>query len=539
MKMKKALALAFTVPMSVALADSEQLLNGSNTATIQNTQLLVNTEFQADTNQIQNEPINVNGTTLFLEDFQSESIPAGWVLVNNDGLTPDPNVATFTEAWNVFAEQAGDPAQFTAQSNSWYSPPGTADDWMISPAISIGSDAVLSWLAASFDPNFLDSYEVYVSTSTQDMAGCMANAAVFSVAAEVADVLTPHSVDLALAGFTNTSIHVCFRNNSVDKFILEVDDIMVTETGGVSNDVVIIDASLPQYTVVPKLFGHQTDLMYVDIMNNGSLSQSNLTLTVEIIVDGVVTENVDVPVTGPIDPGNTLDFELGSYFVGLDSFDVRYTVSLDGVSDENPANNTTLLTGFMFTDNKMMARDDGTATGALGVGAGNGAALGQSFIVPEGAILESVFFTFQNTSCDDMTGECGLDNLDITADVYATDGMGVPTTVLASTESFTVPTGLSAHSPQLDLVGGPFTMTAGTYVVAINEPIDPNPGDTLSTSVSLFYTDTRYTPGTTWINWPTIPGGEWSNNEAFGFPNSYVIRPMFVDPDEIFINGFE
>lgn len=538
MKSKNALALVLTVPMSIALADTKPLLNVSDTA-IQNTHLLVNAEFQSDTNRTQNNPINVNGSSLFFEDFQSESIPADWVLVNNDGLTPDPSVAAFTEAWNVFADQTGDPTQFTAQSNSWYSPPGTADDWMISPAITIGSDAVLSWLAASFDPNFLDSYEVYISTSTQDMAGCMANAAVFSVAAEVADVLTPHSVDLALEGFIDTTIHVCFRNNSVDKFVLEVDDILVSGTGGAANDVAIVDATLPQYTIVPKWFGYQTDLMFVDILNNGSLSQSNMILNLEVIVGGVVIQTVDIPVAGPIDPGNSLNFELGSYFVGLDSFDVRYTVSLDGVSDESPADNTTLLTNFVLTDNKIMARDDSTITGALGIGAGEGGMLGQSFAVPEGAMLESVFFGFQNASCDGTSGDCGLDNLDVTADIYATDGSGVPTTIIASTAAFTVPPGTASHFPDLEVVGGPITLTAGTYVIAINEPVDPNPGDALSSNLGLFNSATRFTPATTWLNWPTIPGGEWSNNEDFGFSIPYLIRPMFVDPDEIFITGFD
>jgi len=70
----------------------------------------------------------------------------------------------------------------------------------------------------------------------------------------------------------------------------------------------------------------------------------------------------------------------------------------------------------------------------------------------------------------------------------------------------------------LPIVGGSYNLAAGQYVVVVNE-VDSNV--TVGTVTSIF------TPLKTWVNWPTNPNGTWSNNEAFNFNVSYVIRPNF------------
>ncbi len=111
------------------------------------------------------------GGATFSENFESGSIPAGWVLIDNDGLTPDPNVAFVTEAWVVVDDDSTD-GNFVAVSTSWYTPVGQADDWMITPLVSLLGSARLSWRAQAPDPGFADGYEVYISTSTPDLVGC-------------------------------------------------------------------------------------------------------------------------------------------------------------------------------------------------------------------------------------------------------------------------------------------------------------------------------------------------------------------------------
>ena len=43
---------------------------------------------------------------IFTEDFDNIGgvMPAGWTVINNDGLTPDANVAQFTDAWIIAAD---------------------------------------------------------------------------------------------------------------------------------------------------------------------------------------------------------------------------------------------------------------------------------------------------------------------------------------------------------------------------------------------------------------------------------------------------
>ena len=78
-------------------------------------------------------------TTVLFEDFEG-SFPAGWSTINNDGLVPDPNVSFVNDAWVVSAD-LDDPSgpDSVITSTSWYDPIGTSDDWLISPAFTLGA----------------------------------------------------------------------------------------------------------------------------------------------------------------------------------------------------------------------------------------------------------------------------------------------------------------------------------------------------------------------------------------------------------------
>jgi PKD repeat protein len=160
-------------------------------------------------------------TARFKEDFENSTlIPEGWVLVNVDGNTPDnPNYATMKDsAWIV--TYSGTFGGNVALGISFYNPEAAADDWMILPKVSIGEKTILTWDAMSFTTsgNYPDSYQVYVSTTTQDVKGCKANGIVYRVNDEEAgtDVTNPglgiqsHSVDLSKR-FANKDVYVGFR----------------------------------------------------------------------------------------------------------------------------------------------------------------------------------------------------------------------------------------------------------------------------------------------------------------------------------------
>jgi hypothetical protein len=160
------------------------------------------------------------------EDFQGGTIPPGWTLIDVDGRIPSFAVDFVDDAWVAILVDP-DTNNFVATSTSWYAPPGQADDWLISPAVSLGDLSVLSWRARAPDPEFADGYEVYISTTTADVAGCSGNPAVFSIAAEESAEYAVRSVNLFELAYVNQNVHVCFRNNSNDKFLLHIDDIVV------------------------------------------------------------------------------------------------------------------------------------------------------------------------------------------------------------------------------------------------------------------------------------------------------------------------
>lgn len=161
-------------------------------------------------------------TARFKEDFESLSvIPPDWVLINVDGNTPDnPGYATMKDsAWVI--DYSGTFEGKIALGISFYNPEAAADDWMILPKVNIGQNTILTWDAMSLTTtgNYPDSYQIYVSTTTQDVAGCMANGIVFRVNDEEASTdatsspgkgIQNHVVNLS-PRFAGKDVYVAFR----------------------------------------------------------------------------------------------------------------------------------------------------------------------------------------------------------------------------------------------------------------------------------------------------------------------------------------
>lgn len=141
-------------------------------------------------------------------------------IVDNDGLTPAPNVSQWADAWTVSADGL-------AISNSWYSPAGQADDWMITPMMSIVEEGTqIIWQARAIDPQYADGYQVLVSTTDAELASF--TDVIFETSGETAN---GELVDRAasLNDYVGQDIYIAFRNNSFDKFLLAVDNIEVVK----------------------------------------------------------------------------------------------------------------------------------------------------------------------------------------------------------------------------------------------------------------------------------------------------------------------
>ena len=153
----------------------------------------------------------------YYEDFEN-GMPADYHLVNVDGLTPDdPDLVGMADtAWTVrFISAQGWTNGNSAFSVSWYqNDAGPSDDWMITPAIQVGVNAILSWnaMAITSSGNFRDRYQVFIGTDTT-LASFAALAPVFDTGdtGEV-DIPMMRIYDLATNGYENQTIHIAFRN---------------------------------------------------------------------------------------------------------------------------------------------------------------------------------------------------------------------------------------------------------------------------------------------------------------------------------------
>ena len=170
--------------------------------------------------------------TYLSEDF-SQGIPADFTLIDNDQLTPSKAMQKLGFAvgtpWIAIAPTGA--TDLAACSTSWYSPSGTADDWLITRSFTVGTDeAVLSWRAMASDAKHPDGYAVYLSTTAGTTPADFDTATpLFSVGQEEA-AWTRHAV--SMAAYVGQTVTVAFVNNSVNQSRLYVDDIVCSVPSG-------------------------------------------------------------------------------------------------------------------------------------------------------------------------------------------------------------------------------------------------------------------------------------------------------------------
>ena len=215
---------------------------------------------------------------LFFEDFQG-GMPANFTLVNGDNNTPATNVAYVNDAWIVREDFIYDAADSVAFSTSWYTPAGAADDWMITPAITLGNNTVLSWDAVAPDGTYADGYEVEIASSPLDFAaGNGIN--IFTMPAE-GQAWTTHTVNLS--AYAGQTVYVAFHNNSFDDFLLMIEDIMLEEPTSAFDAAVNAATNMhPEYTIFPISQAHPFTLE-AEVMNTGANAVTNVQLEVNVL----------------------------------------------------------------------------------------------------------------------------------------------------------------------------------------------------------------------------------------------------------------
>ncbi|MDF1696809.1 MAG: choice-of-anchor J domain-containing protein [Saprospiraceae bacterium] len=294
------------------------------------------------------------GQILFKQDFEGGTIDP-MTMVDNDGQSPNINVGDYSAAWTVTAaSQVGAMGSQVAVSNSWYSPPGIADDWLITPQLTIeDAKTALLWEAQAVDPNFADGYQVLVSTTDNELASF--TDMVWSTTAEQAGDNLEQRI-LSLADYVGKDIYIAFRNNSADKFLLALDNIEVkviqardvTANGFIGARYYVKDVEIP---------------VTLNITNNGGDVINSVDFTWSA-GGNTYTDNI----TGlSLSTGESTDITHSVAFSATEAISYPLTMTLSNVNGEEDQfadDNEVMATvaGVSYVPNRKVVVEEGTGT---------------------------------------------------------------------------------------------------------------------------------------------------------------------------------
>lgn len=173
--------------------------------------------------------------TSFSYDFNN-GIPEEITLVDADGLKPSQDVEVY--GFKVGVPWVGvrleDSHHTVAASTSWYATSGTSSDWMILPPLKVeGDKMILKWAARAHDSQINDGYAVYVSESGANPEDFDKATPLFTIEGEKA---TWKKRQVSLAAYAGKEIRIAFVNNSTDKALLYIDDIVAEQERALDAD---------------------------------------------------------------------------------------------------------------------------------------------------------------------------------------------------------------------------------------------------------------------------------------------------------------
>lgn len=452
---------------------------------------------------------------IYLEDFDgiygttsggagTYAFPPGWFLSNVDNNQPDAQVSYVNNAWIRREDFNFNVADSCAFSTSYYSPPGTANDFMWTPLIGpITDNCELSWKAKVYDAAYADGYEVRIMTvrptgGPGDIGNQLTHSSVlFSTTAEN-NAWTTHSVDLS--AYIGQAVYIGFRNNAVDKFLLAIDNIKLERVA--KYDPRVLGVTTFEYAAYPL---QQTPDLPIEavIRNDGVLPITNVRMRAEIYnsAQALVYAQTSAPIASMV-PFFTANFTLPAW---KPSATGQYTIKYFPVMQEveSFAGNDT-LTKVVGIYDSMYARDDNDVIGNIGIGTGNGY-VGQTFTIRSTTELRSVSVSYLR----------GYTGKRYALTVWNISG-GKPNVIIGSTDTLLYPDD-NALTDTLPIYGGKLTLTPGDYVIAAVE---------FDSTIALAQTRGIYTPGTLWIHWNAQP---WAKIETFAI-NAFL-HPVYIRPN--------
>lgn len=249
-----------------------------------------------------------NTQTIFTEDFQTNTdlVVSGWTLYN-DGFTPNGYQEIFPDAWAV-VEWAEESPNIAAASTSSLIEGLAADRWLVSPAISIPSNASLATL--KFKARCMDvaprqdGFTLKISTTNTNKASFTTTLLTVDNAPNMMLSDIPLT-EIDLSPFVGQTIYLAWINNFLQGNILNIDDIVVTK-GALATT----SFETTSFALAPN-----------PTKNRISISSSNKAMLTNLVftdANGRIVKTLTSQNSTQIVVDIT-DLELGVYFVKLDS----------------------------------------------------------------------------------------------------------------------------------------------------------------------------------------------------------------------------
>jgi len=176
--------------------------------------------------------VTANAQEIFSEDFNSNTFDfetEGWAIYQEDDYTNNAEIAGFFPAGTIWSTLyfTSAPGNAFAASTSYFENEGeVADRWLVTPALDIPANgATLTFKDASGDVEFPDTYELYVSTTGNDVSDFGTTPILTQEV--TGDTFTARTVDLS--DYANETVYIAWRHHNADGFLLFVDDVVVAE----------------------------------------------------------------------------------------------------------------------------------------------------------------------------------------------------------------------------------------------------------------------------------------------------------------------
>lgn len=154
------------------------------------------------------------------EAVDAGSLPEGWMQIDIDGGT-SPVFGDLSQ-WQVMNSPGYGHSGDAVAGNAYNGDASANDDWLILPQQTLDAPIRLTYWASSQDPNWLESYEVRVSTTDTQPANFT------NLVASVTDHPNPWTEHVHdLSAFADQPFYVAFHYISTDKFVLKIDDVVL------------------------------------------------------------------------------------------------------------------------------------------------------------------------------------------------------------------------------------------------------------------------------------------------------------------------